>query len=212
VAGAASAELHEAILNFQRANRHQGLLVDGHLDPGQKGIRVLNHLAAEEWKDPSQSTRFSLSFLMDSVHPANGAVAVISSTNETGVAYAYYQLNPRRFALDIAHKMRIGGSVPGVPSEPFETPSVMSVRSFSGSCRLFELFNNGRTAISRYFFTGTGSDGIGITLTVNFPTDAASTSPTGTIYGGMEFREEGNSTNPPPPVSRLAPRAGTFRV
>lgn len=196
LAGVASRELHEAILNFQRTNQSKGLFVDGHFDPGQQGMRVLNHLAAEPRPDPLRSTRFSISFLEDSSNPAGGAVATISCINETSVSYAYYSLKPRQFEQAIARKLRLHEPRRGAETSQFQTPEPMTPQDFAGPARLFELFNSGSAAVSRFFFTGNKSDGTRVDLGANFPSSTSDSDGDGTVFGKMEMREAGTSDRP----------------
>lgn len=54
-AGYCAPDLHQAIIRFQQMNRNLGLSVDGHIDPGGKGIVTLNALAGGGSPNPNPS-------------------------------------------------------------------------------------------------------------------------------------------------------------
>ncbi len=54
-AGYCAPDLHQAILRFQQMNRNLGLSVDGHIDPGGKGIMTLNAFAGGGSPTPNPS-------------------------------------------------------------------------------------------------------------------------------------------------------------
>ncbi|MBL8227109.1 MAG: hypothetical protein JNL98_01475 [Bryobacterales bacterium] len=187
IAGVASPDLHAAIRNFQSVNRHRGLLVDGHLDPGQRGIRVLNELAAKERAAPDRGTSFSLSVLPDAGSPTS-AVVLISLLNEAAVGYAYYTLTPRGFGEAVRRKL-FGDGAMRTQGLAFETPEAMTTASFDGPARLFELFNSGAAAVCRYFFTANKADGSRVVAAVNMPVNPANNFDIGAITGTMQLRE-----------------------
>lgn len=192
--GTAMPELHQAILNFQRANRHEGLLVDGHVDPGHHCIQVLNRLADEPKTVPQSAKDFQFVFLPNAAAPLDNPVAIISCRNDTGVNFAYYHFQPRAFADAITRRFRVFAK--GVEAFQFQTPEPMSPTSFNGPSRLVEQFNDGLTAVSFFYFSGAKADGNVIQLSFRGGTEPKAGGTGEILSGSMSLLDDRRDSMP----------------
>lgn len=181
--GVASPELHEAILNFQRANQSRGLLADGHIDPGQKGIRVMNELASAPKERPTESTQFLLTLIAD---PEGSARAHIACSNQVGTTVASYQFTPKPFSDALARKIGFNRPRDGVQSASFQTPEPLTPGSFSGPVRMVDLVNTGVAAAAQFLFTANRPSGGQLLVSVTITTDPANR--TVVLPGQMQLR------------------------
>jgi hypothetical protein len=184
VAGRASSELHQAILTFQRTNRHEGLLLDGHVDPGQACIRLMNRLAAAPREDEIESSNFSVMFLGTQSRDS----AVISCTTEAGTSTAVYLFTPAVFGRALLRRLK--ANTGNVVLHHFTTPEPMRLQSFSGPARLVPLSNFGLLELSQYRFTGNRRDGGVVQLSFNCMADGSASDAGELLSGAMVLLDD----------------------
>lgn len=160
--GFASKQLHQAILHFQRTNQAEGLFVDGHVDPGDRCIQLMNRLAEERPVAPNESTQFHMAFIDDPLHPSVSPAVVISAFHEAGVKTVYYRLQPRSFAAALERKMGT------VASSSFRTPEPIAPDRFTGPVVAFDFVNSGTSAVVRFRFTANRPDGSSFQVAADF--------------------------------------------
>ena len=184
VAGLASPELHQAILTFQRTNRHEGLLLDGHVDPGQACIRLMNRLAAAPREDEIESSNFSVMFLGTQSRES----AVISCTSASGTHTAVYLLTPSVFGRALIRRLK--ADIGNVVSHHFTTPEPMRLQSFSGPAQLLPMSKLGILVLSQYRFTGNRPDGSVVQPSFNCMADAFARDAGEPLSGAMVLLED----------------------
>lgn len=206
--GIASRQLHQAILHFQKTNQHEGLFVDGHVDPGYRCIQLMQEMAAQPKVAVAESTLFTIAFFDEPRHPSVSPGVLIAALGDTGGKTASYQLQPRSFASAFATKLNLAGT--GQYSlRPFQTPEPLAPDRFTGPVAAVEYINTGISVVIRFFFMGVRQDGGTVRVWVDFGADV-STVKEDTLYGSMILDPAAQGSNLPL-IQRTALHRPSFR-
>jgi hypothetical protein len=178
VAEFAPPELHQAILHFQRTNSGQGLLVDGHVDPGEACIRLMNKLAAAPGEEEIESREFSLMFVSTQSRDS----ALISCNTKSGTHVALYVFRPMEFGRALSRRLKANEGA--VVSHRFTTAEPARLQGFTGPAKLIPLSPLGILELSQFRFTGNRRDGGIVQAQLNVLADGRA-SDAGTMLSGM---------------------------